>query len=74
MTLPDATPVTTPDALIVATLVFEVLHAPPEPEVERLAVAPVHAVAAPVIVPADGSALTVATAVAAAEPQPLVTV
>ena len=57
-----------------ATAVAVLLHAPPIVASLKPVVEPAHTVAVPVIVPADGNGLTVTVAVAAAVPQPLVTV
>ena len=67
-------PFTLPDASTVATPVAVLLHAPPEVVSLKPVAEPAHTVAEPVMVPADGNGLTVTTSVAAAVPQPLVTV
>ena len=72
--VPAATPVTMPVLPTVATVVAVLLHAPPVVASPNPVVAPAQTVAVPVIVPADGNGLTVTTLIAAAVPQPLVTV
>ena len=67
-------PFTLPDPSTVATPVAVLLQAPPEVVSLKPVAEPAHTVAVPVIVPADGSGLTVIMSVAAAAPQPLVTV
>jgi hypothetical protein len=72
--LPAATPLTIPVAEpIVAIEVLLLLQVPPEVALFNVVVLPVHTVAVPVMVPADGVLLTVTTAVAVAVPQPDVT-
>ena len=71
--VPPVTPVTLPEPSTTA-LPFEELQTPPETASERVIDDPAHTGTDPVIVPATGSGLTVTTYVAAAEPQPLVTV
>jgi hypothetical protein len=66
--VPDATPVTTPDALTVATDAEEELHTPPPAVLARAVVDPAQTVAVPVMVPAEGAALTVIVCVAVAVP------
>ena len=68
------TPVTLPDPSTVATPVAVLLHAPPEVVSLKPVTEPTHTVAVPVMLPADGNGLTVTVVVAAAVPQPLVTV
>ena len=72
--VPEVRPLTTPEALTVATIVLVLLHTPPGVAsvnvVEELA----HADAVPLIVPATGKGLTVTTLVAATVTLPLVTV
>ena len=58
----------------VATVVTVLLHAPPVAASLNPVVAPAQTVAVPVMVPADGNGLTVTIVVAAAVPQPFVTV
>jgi hypothetical protein len=72
--VPAETPVTTPEEVTVAMPVSVLLHTPPGATSLREVVDDAHMVLAPVIVPAKGSAFTVTTLVAAAVPQPLVTV
>ena len=72
--VPAATPVTVPVLPTVATVVAVLLQAPPVVASLNPVVAPAQTIAVPVIVPADGSGLTVTTLVAAVVPQPLVTV
>jgi hypothetical protein len=67
-TEPAEMPLTTPpdtDAIASSLL----LHDPPSTELPRLIVALTHTVDAPVMVPADGTSITVTMAVAVAEPQ-----
>ena len=71
---PEAIPVTLPEASTVPTEVVTLLHAPPAAPSVRVVLAPTQTTGVPVIVPAFGSGLTVTTCVAAAVPQPLVTV
>jgi hypothetical protein len=71
--LPATTPVTTPEADTEAMLVLELLHTPPVVAFERDVAAPAHTEAVPVIVPADGRALTATDCVVVAVPQPFVT-
>ena len=72
--VPDATPVTTPAELMVATDVLEEDQAPPAVASVNAVVAVVHNDDAPDMLPALGSGLTVITCVADAEPHPVVTV
>ena len=72
--VPAATPVTMPVLPTVATVVAVLLHAPPVVASLNPVVDPAQTIAVSVIVPADGSGLTVTTLIAAAVPQPLVTV
>ena len=72
--VPADTPFTLPDPSTVATPVAVLLQAPPEAVSLKPVTELTHTVAVPVIVPADGNGLTVTTSVAAAVPQPLVTV
>ena len=72
--VPADTPVTVPVVPTVATVVAVLLHAPPVVASLNPVVEPAQTVAVPVMVPADGNGLTVTTLVAAAIPQPLVTV
>ena len=72
--VPADTPVTMPVLPTVATVVAVLLHTPPVVASLNPVVAPAQTIAVPVIVPADGKGLTVTTLIAAAVPQPLVTV
>ena len=72
--MPDVRPFTTPDAFTVATTVLVLLHTPPVVASVNVVDEPAIIVAVPLIVPAAGEGLTVITWVAAAVPQPLVTV
>ncbi len=74
--VPVATPVTTPDVLIVATPVLTLLHTPPRSPVGSASamVAVGQTTSPPVIAPALGAGFTVTTTVAATVPQLLVTV
>jgi hypothetical protein len=72
--VPAATPLITPDASTVPMPVAVLLHMPLPAASLSGVVASSHTVAVPVMVPATGSGLTVATVVAAAVPQLLVTV
>ena len=72
--MPAATPLTTPDVLTVAVPVLLLAHTPPVVASLSVVVALTHTVAVPVMVPADGAALTVTTCVVVAEPQLFVTV
>ena len=72
--VPADTPVTMPVVPTVATVVAVLLQVPPVVASLNPVVAPAQTVAVPVMVPADGNGLTVTTLVAAAVPQPLVTV
>ena len=65
-------PVTVPVLPTVATAVLLLAHVPPITVLLSAVVLPVHTVAVPLSVPADGAALTVTTLVAALVPQPLV--
>ena len=71
--VPAATAVTKPPVLIVATDVAEDAHVPPPTVLLKADVPPGHNVVAPDKVPAD-AVLTVILLVAAAVPQPVVTV
>ena len=71
--LPDAIPVTLPDASTVPTEDVTLLQAPPAAASVRAVIDPAQTTGVPVIVPATGSALTVTTAVVLALPQLLVT-
>ena len=62
--VPEATPVTTPEALTVAADVLLLLHTPPPVASLSVVVALAHTVVVPVIEPADGSGLMVTIAVA----------
>jgi hypothetical protein len=72
--VPAATPVATPDALMVATHAGEALQVPPITEEANGVDAPAHTALLPVIVPADEPVLTVMIWVAVAAPQLPVTV
>ncbi len=74
LAVPADTPVTTPRAFTVATAASALLHVPPPIVSENNVVAAWHTVPVPVMVPASAGGLTVTTVVAAAAPQPLVTV
>ena len=62
--VPEATPVTTPDAFTVAFAVFELLHTPPPAASVRAVVEPAQTEVVPVIDPAAGNGLTVTIEVA----------
>jgi hypothetical protein len=69
VTEPTATPVTTPEALTVATEVFDEVHAPPVSPFEVIVVVfPTHTLAVPLNVPASGPAVTVMESVARSDP------
>jgi hypothetical protein len=72
--VPDATPVTTPVASIVATAVVVLPHTPPDAASLSGVVVSSQTDVVPVIVPATGNGSTVTTVVAAAVPQLFVTV
>ena len=72
--VPDDTPITVPVLPTVATVVTVLLQAPPVVASLNPVVEPAQTVAAPVMAPADGNGFTVIIDVAAAVPQPLVTV
>ena len=74
LAVPPATPLTVPSVPTVAIAPLEVLQVPPAAASVSAVVEPAHTVAVPVIAPAVGNGLTVTVAVAAAVPQPLVTV
>lgn len=59
--VPAVTPVTTPEVPIVATAVLLLAQVPPLTVLVREVVRPVHTLAEPEMVPADGAALTVTT-------------
>lgn len=71
--VPAATPVTVPAALMVAAAGLLLLHTPPAAASVRVLEEPGHTIVAPLMVPADGTPVTVTTAVAPALPQLLVT-
>jgi hypothetical protein len=71
--VPAATPVTTPELLIVAIPVEPELQVPPLTALLSVVVPAMLTVDVPVMVPADGAALTVTIFVAVAVPQPLET-
>ena len=73
MAVPNAIPETTPVLLIVATAVLLLLQLPPVAPSVKEVDEPAQTAAAPLIVPADGSGLTVTICVAAAVPQLFVT-
>ena len=62
--MPEVTPLTTPEAEIVAIAVLPLLHTPPDAELLRVAVLPAHNVPGPEITPAAGNGLTVTIDVA----------
>ena len=67
VTVPAATPVTTPeDALTVATPVLELVQLPPETVELNVEVEPTQTLVLPLILPAVGNALTVTVRVAVA--------
>ena len=69
---PADTPVTTPEALMVATDVLLLLQVPPEVASDSAVVVPVHSVVVPVMMAGvAGAALTIIVRVIKAEPQPL---
>ena len=72
--VPAATPVTVPVAPTVAVPGDTELQVPPATASLRFVVVAGHTTRPPVIVPALGNGLTVTIALAAAIPQPLVTV
>ena len=72
--VPAVTPVTTPEVPIVATPVGILLHAPPPAASVSAVVAVAHTIGVPVMIPAEGMAITVTTVVAAVVPQLLLTV
>ena len=72
--VPEATPVTRPSVPTVAVEVFVLLHTPPPVKSESVIEAPLQTAEAPLIAPAEATALTVIIAVAATEPQLFVTV
>ena len=73
--VPAAIAVAEPDALpIVATRGLLLLQVPPVPVVVYIVVAPAHSNAAPLMVPAPGSGLTVTAFVVLTVPQLLLTV
>jgi hypothetical protein len=67
--VPEAIPVTTPDALTVATLVAPELQTPPVTVFAKAIGEPAHTAELPVIVPASGAVLIVMVLVAVADPQ-----
>jgi hypothetical protein len=74
LTAPEATPVTTPPALTVATEELLVVHAPPETPLVSAVVTPTQTEVAPEIVPAEGRPFTVTANVSMSVPHPFVTV
>ena len=72
--VPDATPVTKPAELMVATDVLVEDQEPPAVASVNVVVAMVHNDDAPDMLPALGNRLTVISCVAYAEPHPVVTV
>ena len=72
--VPELTPLTMPVLSTVATDIAVLLQAPPDVPSVNVVVDPAHTFKVPVIVPDTGNGLTVTIAVAAAVPQPLVTV
>ena len=72
VTLPEATPVTTPLLFTVAVLVLLLLHVPPDvPFVVNVIVDPAHTDDDPLIVPALDAAVTEIDLVVLAVPQPV---
>ena len=71
--VPTVTGVTTPDPEIVADA-FWIAQVPPETPSVNVAGVPIHTVAGPVIVPADGVGITVTVEIAETDPQLAVTV
>ena len=74
VTLPAATPVTTPDVFTDAIAALLLVQAPPEVPSVSVVVAPVQATEEPEMLPAEGDEFTVTAFVPAAEPQVLVNV
>ena len=72
MLVPAKTPVTTPPVTIAVALLL--LHTPPAAASLSVITDPAHTPEGPVMVPALGEELTVTNVVAAAVPQPLLTV
>lgn len=72
--VPAATPLTTPEAFTVATLVVLLFQVPPDTASAKVVVPPGQIEVAPVIVPAEAEGVTVTEVVAVDEPQLLVTV
>jgi hypothetical protein len=69
VTVPAATPVTTPAALTAPIDVLLLLQVPPVTESVKVIVAPAHTVEAPLIVPADVLPFTATVAVRVTGPQ-----
>lgn len=72
--VPADTPLTTPPLVIVAIEVDTALHVPPLTVLLSVAVAPVHTLDEPLIVPALAVAVTVKVVEDTADPQVLLTV
>ena len=72
--MPTVTPVTAPVLLTVATPVLTLLQVPPLVASVKFITSVGQTMSPPVIVPADGVVITVTIAVAAADPQLLLTV
>ena len=74
MAAPCEIPLTTPSALTVAMLVAVELHTPPVTASVNAVVEPAQTILDPVMLPAEGVALTVTTLVVDVVPQLLVTI
>ena len=74
MATPAATPVTTPEALTVATLAAPLLHTPPLTVLLTLAEVPAQIAVPPLTTPASGKDPAATVMPATEEPQLLVTV
>ena len=73
--MPEDTPVTTPvDPTTVAIPVLPLLHTPPDEASVKPMDEPMQTADGPMMLPATGTGFTVTSAVAAAAPQPVVTV
>ena len=73
LSVPDATPVTTPALFTVAIPVYKEVHVPPLTVSLKETVDVAHTVLAPLIAPASGKGFMVIKCVAVAVPQLLVT-
>lgn len=73
VTTPGATPVTLPEEITVAIAVELLAHVPPLILLLKLMKEPTQTAEGPLIVPAEGSGLTVIFADADAVPQPVLT-